>query len=161
MKECVVFVCVAVAATIVAAEEISVNNKERHVNEVRANSGKCGERVGHSFDPSSGVITITGEGNMTDFLSPAYAPWDYFKSSITGVVVTENVTSTRNNSFYEVENIQSVSLQSELKRIGKYAFYKCSSSSSIVLPSTVTYIGEYAFSECKSLSSINISDGIT
>ena len=84
-------------------------------------SGSCGTNVKYSLDTSTGLLSITGTGAMTNYSSSS-APWysksDYIKS----VEIADGVTS-----------------------IGNYAFYYCNSLTSVTIPNGVTSIGNSAF----------------
>ena len=90
--------------------------------------GSCGpsdkpEAVLWEFDMSTQTLTISGEGDMADFESPANAPWYSWCSDITSVVVANGVTSVSRYAFssdyWQLENI---SLASTIVNIGDYAF---------------------------------------
>ena len=79
---------------------------------------------------SDGVLTISGTGEMADY--QLNAPWYSFKSSVSELLIGENVTS-----------------------IGQYAFWDCSELRCISIGERITRIGEGAFSACGGLSEIN------
>ncbi|MCD8017444.1 MAG: leucine-rich repeat domain-containing protein, partial [Oscillospiraceae bacterium] len=91
-------------------------------------SGTCGDDLTWSLNTETGVLTISGTGNMTDWSSISDVDWYSYRTSITQVVIEDGVTS-----------------------IGAYAFYNCSSLTSVVIPETVTSIESCAFSGCTSL----------
>lgn len=68
--------------------------------------------------------------------------------------VTYNVTSIRNEAFYNCSSLTSIDLPDGLTSIGSSAFSYCSSLTSIVLPDGLTSIGNYAFDCCSSLDRI-------
>ena len=84
-------------------------------------SGPLGEgyNVTFSLDTETGILVISGEGDMYDFTvgdlsdTPFYPYKDYIRS----VVIEEGVTS-----------------------IGAYAFYDCSSLTDVKIASTVIFI---------------------
>lgn len=65
-------------------------------------------------------------------------------------------TDIPSKAFYELDNLETVSIQSGCTRIGEYAFYKCSKVKVLDLPSSVSYIGDYAFAECTSVWTIKV-----
>ena len=94
-------------------------------------TGKCGENVKYSLGTSTGVLTISGTGEMTD--SP----------------------------FSQNSNIKSVIIENGVTSIGTYAFYGCASLTDITIPDSVVSIGESAFDGCTSLVSVTLSKSIT
>ena len=91
-----------------------------------------------SYTLSSGVLTITGTGAMTDYNSSTAMPWNSDKASVTSIVISEGVTS-----------------------VGKYAFYGCSNATSVQISSTVTSIGQYAFQNCSKLATVKFGTSTT
>lgn len=71
--------------------------------------GRCGERLFWHFDPDTGILTIEGSGDMTDY--------DY---------------STTWSRFY-ADAITSISLPYRLTSIGSGAFERCSSLTSVTV----------------------------
>ena len=100
-----------------------------------ATSGKCGDNLSWSFNTSTGKLTITGSGDMDNYLYDP--PWASFR-----------------------EAIKSVSLPNGLTRIGDCAFFCCDGITSITIPDSITSIGYFAFRECSGLTSLTISKGV-
>lgn len=88
-------------------------------------SGTCGDDLSWSFDESTGVLTITGSGEMDNFFM---APWSDYKAQIKEVRLPNGLT-----------NIDSV------------AFTDCTALTVVNIPGTVIEIEGYAFSGCTSL----------
>ena len=86
-------------------------------------SGECGTNVTWNLDTSTGLLRISGNGEMCSYSSYDSYPWYSYISQIKKVVISEGVTS-----------------------IGEWAFGYCSSLSSIEIPSSVTSIGSSRFS---------------
>ena len=77
----------------------------------------------------------------------------------------ENVTITGGKSipnftFWEFENLKSITLPSTLRTIGDSAFYECKKLTNIVIPEGVTSIGQSAFGNCSALKSISLPSSI-
>ncbi len=115
------------------------------------------------FDESSGILTISGTGNMMNYrfdmddesLQPE---WYDLRDSIKGVVIEEGITSIGAGAFYNCVNLESIKLPDSLKIIGFAPFENCNSITSITIPSNVAFIAEGAFYSCKKLSSIVIEN---
>ena len=83
--------------------------------------GKCGENVSYSCNTETGVLTISGEGEMADFNTGHPGYYDY-KNEITSIVINEGVTYICRFAFEEQKNVTSVSIPVSVTSIGKVAF---------------------------------------
>lgn len=81
--------------------------------------------------------------------------------SITSVTIPSDVTKIGEYAFAYCLILKNIVLPETLKTIGINAFYKCSDLQSIIIPESVTKIGISAFEDCGSLSEINIPNNIT
>lgn len=107
-----------------------------HAAEI-ADSGECGKDGGNltwTLD-SEGTLTISGEGNMADYLGDT-APWYKYKDKTKAIIVEGGVTSVGNFAFSS----------------GAYT--------TVTLPDSVTSIGDCAFNY-SGLQTIHLSDNIT
>ena len=77
-----------------------------------------GNSVTYTFDESTGLLTISGNGTMDDYDM---------------------------NSPFEKLGIESVLIHSGVTSIGEFAFAFCETLTSISIPASVTSIGSYAF----------------
>lgn len=122
-------------------------------------SGTCGKNVNWSFVEATHTLTISGNGEMENFMNPSHlAPWDNFQTSITKIVIEEGVQSIGNEAFIGCVNVIDVAIASSVITIGRASFWNCSSLITLKIPNNVTSIGEYAFIGCSSLTSVDISD---
>ena len=87
-------------------------------------TGKCGENVTYSLDTSTGLLTISGTGKMTDY-------------------------SGTDSPFYQNTNIKSVIIESGVTSIGSYVFYKCTRLTSVTIPNSVKSLGDNALCSVK------------
>lgn len=109
-----------------------------------ASGGSCGDNVSWSLDASSGLLEITGTGDMSDFTASG-APWYAERNSVKAVIVADGVKSVGNNSFYDCSNLADVTLSDALTEIGSNAFRDCEKLEAIDLPSSLSVIGSRAF----------------
>ena len=145
-------------------------------------TGKCGNNVTYSFDTETGVLTISGTGDMTNYLygqSPFYSN-DNVKSvviengitsigmhafsnciSLTSVIISDSVTNIGDSAFSSCVNLKNVKIPNSVTSIEFSAFNDCTSLTTITISDSVTSIGPYAFSRCISLTSITIPDSVT
>ncbi len=120
-----------------------------------ASSGTCGENLTWTFDEETGVLTISGTGDMDDYENNYAMPWNRYRTKIISIVIEEGVTSIGERTFRgKWGSLESISIASSVTSIGDYAFYSFESSSNLllprinlILPEGLTTIGEYAFAE--------------
>ena len=91
-------------------------------------SGACGDNAFWVFDDTTGVLIISGTGDMypcavedgySAFLSQ---PWGLFREIIKSVVVEENITSIGSYAFYAFTSLRSIMLPVSIVSVEKYAF---------------------------------------
>lgn len=129
-------------------------------------SGTCGESLYWSYDTSTKVLSITGQGDMFDYEFISYfseytTPWWKYHKQIEVINIDEGVISIGKYAFTHCDKVSNVNLPNSLKKIGEEGFSQCSalSSSSIGnLPSSLEEIGRSAFSQCTSLTSISVGE---
>ncbi len=150
-------------------------------------NGACGENGDHlkwEFNTTTGVLTISGTGNMASWASPSEVPWYQYTNDVTAVVLKDGVTGIGNNAFNGYSSVTSVTIPDGVTGIGDYAFAGwsslkimnlpegvttlgtgafsgCSALDMIVLPQTVNTIGASALAECSSLTSVTIPANVT
>ncbi len=112
-------------------------------------SGAISDDVIWTLDTSTGILKITGEGAMADFMSDR--EWHSFSSLIKKVNIANGVTSIGDAAFYKCTNLKSITIPNSVTSIGDAAFSNCTNLKSITIPNSVTRIGEYAFINCISL----------
>lgn len=116
-----------------------------------ATSGKTGDCT---WSLDGNVLTITGNGNMADYVSSS-APWG---TSVKEVIIENGVTNIGDYAFYECTRLKNITISNSVTRIGKLTFWECESLTSITIPNTVSVIGHDAFYNCVNLSSVYITD---
>lgn len=121
-------------------------------------SGTCGENVAYSFEEDTGVLTISGTGDMVNYYLDK-SPF-YNNEVIEKVIIEKGVTSIGNNSFDQCKKLTSINIPYGIKTIGYNAFSYCEDLKNIAIPSTVTKIGSNAFSSCSSITDLVLPKGI-
>ena len=81
--------------------------------------------------------------------------------SLTGIEISDSVTSIGDRAFSNCESLTSVNFGNSVTSIGESAFYDCESLTSIEIPDSVISVGGWAFEWCVSLISIEIPDSVT
>ena len=122
-------------------------------------SGTCGENLTWEFEEETGMLTISGTGEMESFSENA--PWSDFADQITEVVLAEGVTSIGDRAFSYCSSLNRITIPEGVTRIGEYAFTVCGSLSTLEIPNSVTYIGKNAFWMCSGLNSVALSENLT
>ena len=124
-------------------------------------TGSCGDNVTYSLDTSTGVLTISGTGKMTDYHDYDSTPPFYKDTKIKVITIDFGVTSIGDYAFNLCTSLTSVTIPNSVTSIGYEAFDCCESLTSITIPNSVTSIGDYAFRGCTSLTSITIPNSVT
>ena len=123
-------------------------------------NGKCGDNVTYSLDTSTGVLTISGTGDMADYSMDNSSPFDS-NSNIKSVIIENGVTSIGVGVFEHCTSLTSVTIPNSVTSICRSAFFDCTSLTSVTIPNSVTSIGIGAFDYCTSLTSITIPNSVT
>ena len=88
---------------------------------VEAKDANTWGKLKWSFNSSTGVLSITGKGNMPAITSSKGAPWYDERNHIKKIVIGKGITSISDYAFYFCDAV-SVSIPSGVKSIGKNAF---------------------------------------
>lgn len=95
---------------------------------------------------ANGVFTVSGEGAMADYTSVDEVPWKDSMASIKSVIIGGGVTHVSDYGFYGATNLASITFQDEyLYRIGECSFYNCENLKTVTLPKGLKEIGYGAF----------------
>ena len=120
--------------------------------------GASGASVNWVLD-SDGVLTISGEGKMTNYnLGNSKAPWSDYKSSLKKVVIESGVTKIGNNAFNGFDALTEMQLPATLTEIGTNAIKNCPNLSYVEFwgTSNLEKIGNGVFSDCNKLECIYV-----
>ena len=78
-------------------------------------SGMCGENIKWDFDEETGVLTLSGSGNMDSFeiedteeMTIVHTPWEAYKDSIKKVVIGKGITKLSQCAFYRCSSLEEV-----------------------------------------------------
>lgn len=149
-----------------SANALKVTAEDSTVNQEL--TGNCGENIKWTFDESSGVLTISGNGQMNDSNYMSYTSWSYSKyaNAIKEVIIEEGVTSVGSCAFGEMNmstndrkfpNLVKISLPSTLTKIKGYAFKNCPLEGELKLPGSLNSLGQeaFAYTDITSINSLN------
>ena len=120
-------------------------------------SGKCGDSATWTLD-STGTLTISGTGRMTNFTKDAPAPWADQADQITTVEVEGTVTSVGATAFKDCTALTTVNIADGVEYIEAGAFNGCTALTEVNIPLSVGYIKTGAFKGCTALTSVTIRD---
>jgi len=116
-----------------------------------------------SWELVDGVLTISGTGDMpTDFTwNGTNNPWYDQRTSITSVVIGNDVTSIGNFAFNGCTELTEVTFGNSITSIGNNAFVDCVKLTEITIPNGVKSIGNQSFDYCMGLTSVTIPNSVT
>ena len=126
-----------------------------------ATSGSCGTNATWSY--SEGVMTISGSGDMTDYSSSMTdIPWIDYQTSITKVVIGDEITHVGDWAFQGCTELNSVTIGENVTSIGNGSFDNCTNDgfTMLTIPNSVQTIGIDAFSN-NHLKYICFGSGLT
>ncbi len=84
----------------------------------------CGNSLTWVFDRDTGVLTLSGSGNMYDWSDWKEVPWYPYADAITEIVLPEHLTAIGENAFRGTA-VTEVTVPESVSRIGAYAFGYC------------------------------------
>lgn len=119
-------------------------------------SGTCGNSMYWSYDSSTKVLSISGQGYMSNFSSngtTVNTPWWNYRDQIESINIASGVLSIGKRAFATCKNVLTVNFPNSLDSIGAYAFSGCKKLSSVTIGDNVSFIGDCAFNNCDSLIS--------
>ena len=94
-------------------------------------------------------------------ITPVYAFANVFQFCLECVPdLLYKITKIPDYAFFETK-IKSITIPSNIKKIGACAFYRCESLTSITIPDSVTKVEDWAFAYCESLTNITIPNSVT
>ncbi len=112
--------------------------------------GNCGTNVSYSLDTTTGALVISGTGNMNDYSTTNRSPWYSYHTSISSILIGEEVTSIGSSAFSGCSGLTSVSIPNSVTSIGSSAFSGCSSIESMTIP----FVGRSASATTASSSTL-------
>ena len=78
--------------------------------EEQITSGTCGDDLTWSFDPTTGILTVSGTGAMYAYDEVNSPAWMAFRMLIESVVLSNDITSVGTYAFYNCGNLTSACL---------------------------------------------------
>lgn len=107
------------------------------------------------------VMTISGNGPMTDYSDDTLPPWIPFADVITSVVIEDGVTHIGTQAFMAHDRMFSLMLGPSVSTIGARAFSDCTAMGHIAFNAVLTRIDEEAFRGCTALTDLSFGQSLT
>jgi len=110
-------------------------------------SGECGAQGNNltwTLD-ASGLLTVSGTGDMANYQQEEEVPWNSYRSSITSFVAESGVTQIGGWALAHCGNLKSVQLPEGLERLLYSSFRYCTGLTSVTLPQSLTSMEGYVF----------------
>ncbi len=120
--------------------------------------GYCGEDLKWFFDADTGVLTISGNGQMDDFPEGG-APWQEFREEVTGLVLDGQISYIGANAFGDFDELTAVDFGSALRELGARSFYSCDGLTELRMPASFKIFGEESLRNCTLLKQIHCAGG--
>ena len=110
-------------------------------------------------DYQKGCMLLIHDKNYSD------GPNEGYRNCIQKVEIGNGITSIKERSFYNCNNLKNINIPLGITSIGQYAFYSTdvikNSLEFISIPTNVTSIGNYAFQHCRSLKTVTLPNSLT
>ena len=149
-----------VISTAYAEPERMVIYNDEYNSMFEYKSNGQGEIIITKCNPSAyGQIDIP---NMIDgMLVTEIGQASFFEcENIISVSIPDSVKNINNSAFIKCKRLKSVSLGNGLEIIGTRAFEYCSSLEKITIPDSVRIIDDLAFGDCQNLNSLTLGKGV-
>ncbi len=127
--------------------------------EAKTYSGDCGDNLTWSLDEETGLLNISGTGDMYDY-NDRTVPWLYERSLIKTINVENGVAGISSYAFSLLENPVSISIPDSVTHIGDFAFYGCKNLKTVSIGNGVAVIGSQIFVNCINLTTVIIGGGV-
>ncbi len=85
----------------------------------------CGEALTWTLN-SEGILSISGDGEMTPSESWDQIPWHACADMISGIAIEDGVTAISPYAFYGCVNLKNIQIPASMASIGEFAFGYCS-----------------------------------
>lgn len=121
--------------------------------------GQCGDNATWSFDKNSGLMMISGSGDMYDYKYSTRTPWLKYREDFKKVVIGDGITRIGTNTFYGCKNLKTVEGCKNVKSIGINTFRNCYVLTRVEGCSKADLIEQYAFCGSTAFGGIGSEEG--
>ncbi len=101
-------------------------------------NGTCGENLTWTLD-GKGVLTISCNGKMEDWMSEGSVSWREHRNKIVTVIVESGVTSIGERAFCNCENLKNITISEGVTSIEEGAFESCNNLTGIIVAESNEY----------------------
>ncbi|MBQ3004766.1 MAG: leucine-rich repeat domain-containing protein [Clostridia bacterium] len=124
-------------------------------------SGTCGDNLTWTLDTKTGVLEISGTGDMYDWTKYDERPeWFNYRAYVESVNIEVGVVSIGHYAFRLFNNLKNVLIPDSVTYIGIGAFYECGSLENLTIPNGVVDVGSYAIAYCYRLSEVTFGKNV-
>lgn len=123
-------------------------------------NGKTDDGFEWHWEKSTGILTVRGTGNMSNYGSKTM-PWYDVLPHSTKIIVSDGITTIGKYAFYNATNVTHISLPNSLAEIEQRAFEYCISVEELVVPDTVQKIGYGTFANMTNLKKVTVPASTT
>ena len=116
--------------------------------------GYCTNDIQWAYDSDTGTLTLSGKGELPEYVSGSFTPWTAKNSEISKAVVEEGITTLPSYTFEYASSLSSVSLPNTLCELAPNAFNNCSSLNNLLIPRSVIYFKTENFNRCPALTDL-------
>lgn len=134
-------------------------NKTFTIKTLTELSGKCGEYTTYKLNLTTGIMTISGYGDMEDYKYSTRTPWFKYRDKIKKVTIGSDVTRIGTNTFYGCTNLTEVTGCLNVESIGINTFRNCPVLTKVAGCSYVTLVEQYAFCGSNKFATIGSTAG--
>lgn len=143
--------CIALTLTVVSCGASSPES----------NSGDCGSGLTWSYDSETQALSISGNGQMTDYESSSDVPWNSLRAFVKTINIALGVEKIGDHAFYGFSALEAVTIPDSVIEVGELSFAYCTKITGISLPDTLTTVGDGAFEGCSALTAAFIPADVT
>ncbi|MBQ8215824.1 MAG: leucine-rich repeat protein [Clostridia bacterium] len=97
--------------------------------------------TGWDYTLVDGVLTVTGNGPMTEYALEEY-PWHEQREAIKKVVIGDQITSVPARSFQGCKNLEEIVFGSSVVKLGQDVFSNCGTVDKVVIPESLRFMGQ-------------------
>lgn len=135
---------------ICQSKQILRNTRHSLRSSLGENQGICGPNLNWTYEDT--VLTIFGEGEMTDFTTETM-PWKEYSSEITKVIIQNGCTTIGSLAFTGLAQMEQIEIAGTVTFIGTGAFKNCSKLTSFPIPENLNSTCDDSFVLMTSLTS--------
>lgn len=115
------------------------------------------EKITWTFEPETGLLTLSGTGDMPNYNGYSNVPWNAHRNEITKVVIEQGITRIGNYAFSTTPNLTEAEIPEGVVSIGIAAFGYCDNLTSVSLPGSLEKIDLASFGKNPKMTAIEVA----